>query len=114
MLGGDEEPLQTNPLGEPHPEPEPHRHAERDDVYQELKQAVDKHKETEPDYPETYVRALEENPEDLLHTSFRFEPVAVVPANASGNSFEQATLDRFENKFVNILQFRDYAFRRVN
>jgi hypothetical protein len=58
--------------------------------------------------------ALEENPEDLLHTSFRFEPVAVVPSDAPGNGFEQSTLDRFENKFVNILQFKDYAFRRVN
>jgi hypothetical protein len=56
--------------------------------------------------------ALEANPEDLLHTKFRFEPVAVVPAGATG--FEQSTLDRFENKFVNILQFKDYSFRRVN
>ena len=56
--------------------------------------------------------ALEANPEDLLHTSFRFEPVAVVPANAT--NFEQATLDRFENKFVNILRFQDYGFRRAN
>lgn len=56
--------------------------------------------------------ALEANPEDLLHTKFRFEPVAVVPAGAS--NFERATLDRFENKFVNILRFKDYAFKRVN
>ena len=56
--------------------------------------------------------ALEANPEDLLHTKFRFEPVAAVPAGAT--NFEQATLDRFENKFVNILQFKDFAFRRVN
>lgn len=55
---------------------------------------------------------LERNPEDLLHTSFRFEPVAVVPANAT--SIEQAVIDRYENKFVNILRFRDFAFRRVN
>jgi hypothetical protein len=56
--------------------------------------------------------ALEANPEDLLHTRFRFEPVAVVPAGAT--NFEQSQLDRFENKFVNILRFRDYAFKRVN
>ena len=56
--------------------------------------------------------ALEANPEDLMHTRFRFQPVAVVPANAT--NFEQAQLDRFENKFVNILRFRDYAFKRVN
>lgn len=56
--------------------------------------------------------ALEANPEDLMHTSFRFEPVAVVPAGQT--SFENATLDRFENKFVNILRFKDYGFKRVN
>ncbi|MEM6772200.1 MAG: ABC transporter substrate-binding protein, partial [Bacteroidota bacterium] len=55
---------------------------------------------------------LERSPENLLHTRFRFEPVAEVPTDAT--SFEQATLDRFENKFVNILRFKDYAFRRVN
>ncbi len=56
--------------------------------------------------------ALEANPEDLMHTRFRFQPVAIVAANAT--NFEQATLDRFENKFVNILRFQDYAFKRVN
>ncbi len=55
---------------------------------------------------------LEKNPEDLLHTRFRFEPVAVVPANAT--SFENATLDRFENKYVNMLRFADYSWKRVN
>lgn len=56
--------------------------------------------------------ALEANPEDLMHTRFRFQPVAVVPAGAT--NFEQSQLDRFENKFVNILRFKDYAFKRVN
>lgn len=56
--------------------------------------------------------ALEANPEDLLHTKFRFEPVATVPVEAT--DFEQATLDRFENKFVNILRFSNYVFKRVN
>ncbi|CAH0999920.1 hypothetical protein LEM8419_01168 [Neolewinella maritima] len=55
---------------------------------------------------------LERNPEDLLHTSFRFAPVAVVPASAT--DLEEAVIDRFENKFVNILRYSDYAYRRVN
>ena len=55
---------------------------------------------------------LERNPEDLLHTSFRFAPVAVVPATAT--DLEEAVIDRFENKFVNILRYRDYAYERVN
>lgn len=56
--------------------------------------------------------ALEANPEDLLHTKFRFEPVANVPVGAT--DFERATLDRFENKYVNILRFNNFSFRRVN
>ena len=64
------------------------------------------------EYGTRFQYALEANPEDLLHTRFRFQPVAVVPANAT--NFEQATLDRFENKYVNILRFRDYGFKRVN
>ena len=55
---------------------------------------------------------LEAHPEDLMHTSFRFEPVAVVAASAT--SLEEATIDRFENKFVNILRYSDYAYKRVN
>ncbi len=55
---------------------------------------------------------LERNPEDVLHTKFRFEPVTSVPAGAT--NFENPTLDRFENKYVNILKFQDFAFRRVN
>ena len=55
---------------------------------------------------------LEGNPQDMLHTSFRFAPVAVLPASAT--SLEQAVIDRFENKFVNILRYRDYAYQRVN
>ena len=55
---------------------------------------------------------LENNPEDLIHTSFRFAPVAVIPADAA--SVEEAVIDRFENRFVNILKYTDYAFKRVN
>ena len=55
---------------------------------------------------------LERNPQDMLHTSFRFAPVAVLPATAT--SLEEAVIDRFENKFVNILRYRDYAYQRVN
>ena len=58
--------------------------------------------------------ALEANPEDLLHTRFRFEPVAVVPTTDAPGALERAQLDRFENKFVNILRFQDYRFKRVN
>ncbi|MGB3801021.1 MAG: ABC transporter substrate-binding protein [Lewinella sp.] len=55
---------------------------------------------------------LEDNPEDLIHTSFRFAPVAVISADAT--DVEEAVIDRFENRFVNILKYTDYAFKRVN
>ncbi len=55
---------------------------------------------------------LENSPEDMMHTSFRFSPVAVVPADAT--DLEEAVIDRFENKFVNILRYTDFAYQRVN
>jgi hypothetical protein len=55
---------------------------------------------------------LPDNPADLMHTSFRFSPVAVVPATAAG--LDEAVIDRFENKFVNILRYRDFSYQRVN
>lgn len=55
---------------------------------------------------------LPNNPETLLHTKFQFEAVKDVPLG--GNATENAPIDRFENKYVNILRFRDYTWRRVN
>ncbi|WP_157974292.1 ABC transporter substrate-binding protein [Lewinella sp. IMCC34183] len=55
---------------------------------------------------------LEDHPETLMHTSFRFAPVAVIPADAT--NLEEAVIDRFENTFVNILRYTDYAYQRVN
>lgn len=63
-------------------------------------------------YGTRFQYALPDNPERLLHTRFAFEPVMATLRESMG--MENAQLQRFENKFVNILQFRDYAFRRVN
>ncbi len=52
------------------------------------------------------------NPETLLHTKFRFEPVSATPTGTL--AVENAPIDRFENMYVNILRFRDFTFRRVN
>ncbi len=57
--------------------------------------------------------ALSRNPEKLMHTEFRFEPMMYI-ADPNASNFEQATVDHWENTFVNILQFRDYQFRKVN
>lgn len=51
--------------------------------------------------------ALEREPQQALYTRFGFE--RVVPMAAAGR--ENARIDRFENKFINILSFRDYMFQ---
>lgn len=48
--------------------------------------------------------------EKYLHTSFKFEPVIVPVATAEDFS----RVDRFENKFVNILKFENYQFVGVS
>ena len=50
---------------------------------------------------------LEREPQRALHTRFDFERVA--PPGAAGR--ESSRIDRFENKFVHILRFRDYMFQ---
>ncbi len=55
---------------------------------------------------------LPRNPEKRMHTEFRFEPVRIPQEGA--NNFENPRVDRWENTFVNILQFRNYQFTKVN
>lgn len=64
-------------------------------------------------YGTRFQYALPRSPEKLMHTEFRFEPMMLVDPNNPGN-FEQSTVDHWENTFVNILQFKDYQFRKVN
>lgn len=56
--------------------------------------------------------ALPDHPEEMMHTNFEFAPVATIPSTAT--DLEEAAIDRFENKFVNILRYVDYAYERVN
>ncbi len=51
--------------------------------------------------------ALERAPMQMLHTRFDFERV-VTP---TGGRTENLPIQRFENKYVNILRFQDYHFR---
>ncbi|MEM1215414.1 MAG: hypothetical protein AAGJ82_07010 [Bacteroidota bacterium] len=53
---------------------------------------------------------LEANPADMLLSNYRFEPVI----NATTTGTEFAPVQRFENKYVHILQFKDYRFSRAN
>jgi hypothetical protein len=56
---------------------------------------------------------LESEPADLLHTRFRFERVIDIPEVTPGG-IEQPVIERFENKYLNILHFKNFQFRKVN
>ncbi|MFN7118011.1 MAG: ABC transporter substrate-binding protein [Saprospiraceae bacterium] len=56
---------------------------------------------------------LEQQPStEMLLTRYEFERVVNLPPNAVNP--ENLPVQRFENKFVNILQFRDYQFKPAN
>ncbi|MEM7572718.1 MAG: ABC transporter substrate-binding protein [Bacteroidota bacterium] len=66
-------------------------------------------------YGTRFQYALEREPEQMLHTEFRFEPVyQVVEVPEGGISTENPVIDHWENRFVNILRFRNYQFKRIN
>lgn len=50
---------------------------------------------------------LEQDPAQMLHTRFEFERVV----NPTTTGAEQLPIERFENKYVNILQYLDYQFQ---
>lgn len=54
---------------------------------------------------------LPRNPEKLMHTEFRFEPMMVPRPDGS---FENPQVDHWENTYVNILRFQDYQFKKAN
>jgi len=53
---------------------------------------------------------LEANPQQLLHTKVDFRRVILPSANA----LELPRIERWENKYVNILKFQNYRFNKVN
>ena len=59
-------------------------------------------------YGTKFQYAFEQDPQQMLHTRFEFERV-VQPGRKTGR--ENAPIERFENKFVNILKFEDYQFQ---
>ena len=59
-------------------------------------------------YGTKFQYAFEQDPQKMLHTRFEFERV-VQPARTTGR--ENAPIERFENKYVNILKFEDYQFQ---
>ena len=54
--------------------------------------------------------SMEKEPKDMLHTRFAFRKI--VRTNPADREFP--VIDRWENKFVNILRYQDYQFVPVN
>lgn len=52
---------------------------------------------------------MEKEPTQMLHTRFEFERVINLPTNSYNT--ENLPIQRFENKYVNILHFEDYQFK---
>lgn len=59
-------------------------------------------------YGTKFQYALEREPTQMLHTRFDFERVVV--SSGIGRT-ENLPIQRFENKYVNILKFQDYQFK---
>lgn len=53
---------------------------------------------------------LDQEPSSMLHTRFKFDQVV----EAMGGRTENLPIERFENKYVNILKFEDYQFQIAN
>lgn len=62
------------------------------------------------EYGLNFQNVLDRNPAEMLHTRFNFQPV--VDPTASGA--ENMRIERYENQHVNILEFRDYQFSRLD
>lgn len=62
-------------------------------------------------YGTGFLNQLEENPAEHLHSIFAFERV---PINTGSIEEGNYRTKQFENKYVNILRFRDFYFQRVN
>ena len=61
-------------------------------------------------YGTKFQYSLEKDPQDMLLTRFDFERV-VIPTTTGA---EFGTIQKFENKFVNMLKFQDYQFQVDN
>jgi len=55
---------------------------------------------------------LPENTSDMLHAKFMFEPV--FDANVGTGVDANAQVERYENRFVHLLKFDDYQWRKAN
>jgi len=61
-------------------------------------------------YGMNFQTVLDANPSEMIHTRFDFQKV-IEPTTTGA---ENLPVERYENNFVNILEFRDYQFDRLN
>ena len=62
-------------------------------------------------YGTGFLNHLDQAPGSYLHSNFAFERVFSIPQNGGEGDFQ---IKQFENKYVNILRFKDYEFKKVN
>lgn len=62
------------------------------------------------EYGINFQTVLDVNPSEMLHTKFDFQKI-IEPTTTGA---ENLPVERYENNFVNILEFRDYRFDRLN
>ena len=58
-----------------------------------------------------FQQILPDNPATMMHTEFRFEPIFDTK-NAAGSD-ANAVIERFENRYVHLLKFTDYQWRKT-
>jgi len=60
----------------------------------------------------SFSNKLDQNYNNMLHTRFAINRVVTKPRTTGMENLNQ--FDQYENTFVNILEFKDYRFQRVN
>jgi len=63
-------------------------------------------------YGPSFYNKLDQNYKDMLHTRFTINRVVTKPRTTGMENLNQ--FDQYENTFVNILEFKDYQFQRIN
>jgi len=63
-------------------------------------------------YGPSFYNRLDQNYKDMLHTRFSINRVVTKPRTTGMENLNQ--FDQYENTHVNILEFKDYQFQRIN
>ncbi len=58
-----------------------------------------------------FQQILPENPATMMHTKFQFEPI--FDTNQALSAENETVIERFENRYVHLLRFTDYQWKKV-